>query len=73
MQSFSQLKANGHFFQGGLAGRAIRGECPKAQQHEVKKSSNSEYGDLHNAFMKELKLKLWICYKFAAFLNTSAQ
>ena len=57
---------------GGLAGRAIRLSARRASCMKKGKALNSKYGELRYVYMKELKLKLWIYQKFAAFFNISA-
>jgi len=47
-------------------------ECLKEWLHEIKRTLNSEHGELYSVYMKELSLKLWIYQNFAAFFNTSS-
>ena len=48
------------------------GGCTKGQLQQVEKMLTSEYVELLSVNMKELKLRLGICQKFASFFNYSA-
>ena len=43
---------------------------PFGRLHEVKKTLNTEYGELCSVYMKESALKLWIYHKSEVFLTS---
>ena len=47
------------------------GKFPNGWFHEVEKTLNYGYGELHRVYMKKMILKLWIFQKSVSFFNSS--